>query len=135
MRAILADVNVRGHMSALLTHLQGDRWRELWDSLNLSVETFAALGLALNASDRLLWHTCQEQEIVFVTGNRNHDGPESLEAAIRELNLPHSLPVFTLADTQRILSSGAYADRVAERLLEYLLDIDNYRGTGRLYLP
>ncbi|HWG45363.1 MAG TPA: hypothetical protein VN688_21550 [Gemmataceae bacterium] len=35
----------------------------------------------------------------------------------------------------RINHSRAYAERVVERLLEYLIDIDNYRGTGRLYLP
>jgi hypothetical protein len=29
----------------------------------------------------------------------------------------------------------AYAERVAERLLDYLMTIENYRGVGRLYVP
>jgi hypothetical protein len=34
-----------------------------------------------------------------------------------------------------MLSSRAYTHRVVERLMEYLIDVDNLRGTGRLYLP
>jgi hypothetical protein len=43
--------------------------------------------------------------------------------------------VFTLADAERLMSDRAYAERVAEALLEYLVKIDSLRGTGRLYLP
>jgi hypothetical protein len=45
-----------------------------------------------------------------------------------------SLPVLTISEPQRLLSSRAYARRVAERLMEYLIDVENLRGTGRLYL-
>jgi hypothetical protein len=31
--------------------------------------------------------------------------------------------------------SREYAERVATRLLAVLLDVEQYRGTGRLYLP
>jgi hypothetical protein len=41
----------------------------------------------------------------------------------------------TLADADRILDERAYAERAVVKLLEYLLDIDNYLGTGRLYVP
>jgi hypothetical protein len=34
-----------------------------------------------------------------------------------------------------LLRSRTYADRVVAQLLDYLLDIDRVRGTGRLYLP
>jgi hypothetical protein len=70
-----------------------------------------------------------------VTSNRNAEGSDSLEATIRALSTPNSLPVFTLADAQRVLQERSYAERVADRLLEYLFDIDNCRGVGRLYLP
>jgi hypothetical protein len=43
--------------------------------------------------------------------------------------------VLTLSEPQRVLSSRAYARRVVERLVEYLIDVENLRGTGRLYLP
>ena len=56
-------------------------------------------------------------------------------SAIREHNPPKSLPVLTLADGERIRHEKAYAERVADRLLQYAFDIDKYRGTGRLYLP
>jgi hypothetical protein len=50
-------------------------------------------------------------------------------------NTPHSLPVFTLANDQRVLRDRLYAEAVADRLIEFLFDIDSYRGTGRQYLP
>jgi hypothetical protein len=103
--------------------------------LNLPLLTFRDLGLAPDASDALLWQRCQEEQIILITANRNNDGPDSLEATLRTQNRPDSLPVFTVADAERVLHSGEYVGRVVERLLDYLLDIDNYRGTGRLYLP
>jgi hypothetical protein len=35
----------------------------------------------------------------------------------------------------RMCLSREYAERVATRLLEVLLDVEQYRETGRLYLP
>jgi hypothetical protein len=78
---------------------------------------------------------CQEQEFILITASRNDDGPDSLQFAIRTMNADHSLPVFTLANADQVLHSRTYAERVVERLLDYLIDIDNFRGTGRLYLP
>ena len=60
---------------------------------------------------------------------------EALEAVIEWNNTPTSLPVLTIGAPPRVLSSRAYAERVATRLLEVLLDVEQYRGTGRLYLP
>jgi len=41
----------------------------------------------------------------------------------------------TISEPQRLLSSRAYAYQVVERLVEYLIDVENLHGTGRLYLP
>ena len=71
----------------------------------------------------------------LLTSNRNQESPESLEATIQLATTPESLPVLTIGEPQRILSSRAYAQRVVERLVEYLIDVENLRGTGRLYLP
>jgi hypothetical protein len=79
--------------------------------------------------------TCQAEELILITANRNNDGPDSLEATIQAHGTPQSLPIFTLADPNRVLSERTYAEAVADRLLEYLYDIDNLRGAGRLYLP
>ncbi len=88
----------------------------------------------LNVSDTDLWQTCQRRDVVLITANRNDDGPDSLEATIQRLNRPSHLPILTISDAEQVLSNRDYATRIVARLLEYLLDLDNYRRTGRLYL-
>jgi hypothetical protein len=56
-------------------------------------------------------------------------------AAIRKFNTPASLPVFTIADLERFATSREYEERVLVTLYDYLLRIDEVRGTGRLFLP
>jgi hypothetical protein len=135
VRAILGDINIQGQVRILVILLESATWKDIWASLNLQVQTFRDLGLARDLSDAELWHICQQQQISLLTANRNDDGPDSLEATIRSQNTPSSLPVFTIANPEQIRHSRDYAERVIERLLEYLLDIDTYRGAGRLYLP
>jgi hypothetical protein len=135
MTGILADNDVQRHVEILIHILENPTWREIWRSTNLSLLSFEDLGLVRNASDAVLWQKCQEQQVILITANRNEDGPDSLQATIRAFNQPDNLPVFTLADPKRIQRNRGYAERVAERLLEYLLEIDEVKGTGRLYLP
>jgi hypothetical protein len=71
----------------------------------------------------------------MITGNRNAEGPESLEMTIRQRNTPDCLPVLTLADPDRIQRDRQYAEAVVERLFDILIDSGVLRGTGRLYLP
>ncbi len=78
---------------------------------------------------------CQRAQVVLVTANRNDAGPESLEATIQHHNTPQSLPVFTLANDQRVLRDRPYAETVADRLIAALFDIDSYRDTARIYVP
>lgn len=86
-------------------------------------------------SDAVLWDVCQREQLVLITANRNADAPDSLEATLRARNAAESLPVLTLANPQRMVRSRAYAERVAARMLDYLMNIDGVRGAGRLYLP
>ena len=72
---------------------------------------------------------------MLVTANRNADDSDSLEAVIRRENRPDSLPIITLASPQRVLEDRVHAEIVAERLLEKLISIDDFRGTGRIYVP
>ena len=134
MKAILADNNIRGHMAVLLRFLRGPDLAEFWDSLHLPFTTFHELGLTEEASDAVLWQVCQREHIVLVTANRNAADPDSLEATIRGQNAPDCLPVFTIANSNRVLQDRDYAERVAVKLLDYLLSIENFKGTGRLYL-
>lgn len=135
MRAILGDNNIQGHVRTLVGILESTAWRGVWELLNLPLRTFQDLGLTAEVTDAVLRQTCQRQQVVLITANRNADGPDSLEVTLRSYNRPDCLPVFTLADADRVLYSKGYAERVVERLLDYLIDIENYRGTGRLYLP
>jgi hypothetical protein len=135
MKGILADINIQGHFNILLHHWQSEVWKGFWEELGLAVHTFKEWGLESTAADSVLWKECQQRQVVFLTANRNDEGPESLEATIRTCNTPESLPVFTLADAKRFLKDKGYAARVAVKLLEYLHDIENYRGAGRLFVP
>ena len=135
MNGILADANCAGHLALLLRLLQ-EGWRhDVWEVLHLAPVSCADLGLQPAASDRAVWEVCQREQVVLLTANRNDAGPESLEATMQQHNTPESLPVFTLANDQRVLRDRPYAEAVADRLIEFLFDIDSYRGTGRLYLP
>ena len=73
--------------------------------------------------------------MILLTNNRNDDGPDSLESTLRTCNSASSLPVFTLGNADKILVNAAYVDAAIDSLFQYLLEIDNLRGTGRLYLP
>jgi hypothetical protein len=131
----MADNDSGGQFEALLDVLNSDEWCELWQGLGLAVVTFESLGLARDAPDALVWDACQRNEIILVTGNRNDDGPESLEATLRARNQERSLPVFTLAHPDRVRPGGSETALVAMKFLEHLLEIDRYRGAGRIWLP
>ena len=102
MKGILADANVQGHVGWLVRLLESAAWRDIWHALQLEVRTFADLGIAPDVADDLLWHACQRHELVLITRNRNAHGPTSLEITIQSFSRPDSLPVFTLADPDRV---------------------------------
>jgi hypothetical protein len=135
MPAIMADHDSEGHVQVLLRLLTSTAWVDVWHELAIGVESFASLGLLTNTPDAVLWQVCQAQQIILITGNRNKAGPQTIEAVIERENTPTSLPVLTIGVPSRVLSSQSYAERVVIRLLEILLDLEQYLGTGRLYLP
>jgi hypothetical protein len=135
MRGILADNDVGGYVGVLVTIWRSDTWRDLWNDLGITVASLGTLALSRESSDAVIWRTCQREQFVLITANRNKEGPDSLEAVIRGENQPESLPVITLANPQRIMRDRLYAEQTAERVLERLIAIDDFRGTGRLYVP
>ena len=135
MFRIMADNDVVGHVRALVQLCESPPWAEFWHEAQCEFNSFADLGLAEDATDAQVWRACQENEVVLITGNRNAEGPQSLEVTIRQHNNDQCLPVLTLADQDRIFRDRRYAGTVVERLLEILFDLDNLRGSGRLYLP
>jgi hypothetical protein len=70
MRGILADINVGAQRDALLSIWASDDWRDLWNDLGLIVESFPRLGLPFDASDALIWRTCQHEEVIVSKDNR-----------------------------------------------------------------
>jgi hypothetical protein len=135
LRGILPDANCEGHFQVVLRALHDEERREFWHFLNLAILNFENLGLTPNASDRDLWEQCQNHDVICVTANRNAEDPDSLEASVQSCNCSDSLPVLTFANVQRIRRDRQYAIEAADRLLDYLFSIDDFLGSGRLFLP
>ena len=135
MKGILADINVIGPVSSLVRQMQTPEWIDIWISLNIELKHFDEVGLSEDSEDLEIWQACQSEQLVLVTDNRNRDREDSLEAAIREHNQADCLPVFTISSMSRFKTSREFAEKVLEDFFDYLLRIDEVRGTGRLYLP
>jgi hypothetical protein len=133
--ALLVDANLDGHAKLIRGRMRLDPWREFADALQVQFVHFKDIGLERTAPDDAVWRLCQARGYYLLTANRNRESPDSLEATIRREGTLDSLPAFTLADAERLYRSTVYLDKVVEKLLDHLLNIENLRGTGRLYLP
>jgi len=129
--SILIDHNIEWQATLLWGTLRSEGWLECY-SLNMVM--FRDAGLAYDSSDRTVWRFAQQGKMILLTANRNMDGKNSLEQTLREENLPTSFPVVTISQDER-LKESAYRSRCAERLLEIVLDLENYLGVGRLFIP
>jgi hypothetical protein len=81
---ILADNDVGGAVAALRRVLESEEWAEFSATLALRFVEFVDVGLTRDASDRVVWQTCQEVGAVLITGNRT-SGDASLEQTIRTM--------------------------------------------------
>ncbi len=135
MKGILADVHMGAYVDALIREMTSDYWADFWNYLGLRHFHFEDVGLTPTSTDLEIWRTCQTEQPVIITNNRNDDSDDSLEIAIREYNTPDCLPIFTIGDLNRFGKSRTYAEAVVLQLYDYLLTIDRVRGSGRLYLP
>ena len=135
MLRIMSDNDVQGHVSRLMDICQSAAWIELWRDLECVLCTFQDFSLNSDASDSTIWQSCQDNQVILITGNRNAEGAESLEVTIRQRNTADALPVLTLADPDRVGRDAQHAEAVVASLFDVLVDVDVLRGTGRLYLP
>jgi hypothetical protein len=133
--ALLADANIIGHVNRLWRRMQKEPWAGFWSDLQVSCVCFSDVGLDTADSDAVVWRRCQERLLLLITSNRNNEGPDSLQNTIATHNDPQCLPVFTLADPDRILVDNEYSAEVIWILFEYLYGLNNVLGAGRLYLP
>jgi hypothetical protein len=132
---LLVDANLDGHAELLAMRLRTEAWLEFLEHLDLRFLHLEDTGLDRASSDAEVWRWCQENGSYLLTANRNLESEDSLEATIRREGTADSLPVLTLSDPDRLFHSPTYLDQVIEKLLEYLLNQERYRGAGRLYLP
>jgi len=111
--------------------LTAEGWPEL---LALRLLTFPQVGLPYNSSDREVWRFVQAQQMLLLTANRRMRGEDTLEHTIREENTLTSFPVLTIGNAARLVER-AYRERCAIRLVEIGLELQNYLGTGRVFIP
>lgn len=72
--------------------------------------------------------------MVLLTNNRNMEGEDSLEGTLRAENDAGSFPVLTLGNARR-LTERRYRETCAIRIAELALDLEDYLGRGRIYIP
>ena len=130
MKALL-DHHLKKQGILLWATMGGEGWLKL---LEIPMLTFGDVGLPINSSDRSVWRFAQEKQLILLTGNRNSEGEDSLEQTIRNENTPSSLPVVTVSMVSR-MEERAYREQCAERLVEIVLNLENYLGIGRVYIP
>ena len=66
--------------------------------------------------------------------DRDTKGEDSLEQVMREENTSISFPILTIGDLAR-LDEYEYRERCADRLVEIVLELENYMGVGRPFIP
>jgi hypothetical protein len=131
MLAILADHDIEGQGRLLWDILAAEGWPGL---LELRLVIFAEAGLTITASDRAVWRYAQQNAMLLLTANRTMNDPDSLEQTLRDENSASSLPVIIVGDANKVYAR-AYRDSCATRLVEIIMDLDNYRGVGRVFIP
>lgn len=134
MRGVVADANNRLQVDYLVSLMQRPEWINFWIKLDLQLVYFEDIGLSVDAPDAEVWMKCQAEQLILITDNRNHDGPDSLEATIRRDNSRTCLPIFTISSADAFRKDREYADRVVVSMYDYLLRIESIYGAGRIYL-
>ena len=128
---VLLDHHMKKQGILLWATMGSEGWLRL---LDIPMLTFGDVGLPVDSNDRDVWRFAQEKKLILLTGNRNKDGSDSLEQTIRDENTSDSLPVITVGITDR-LDERVYREQCAEKLVEIVLNIENYLGIGRIYIP
>lgn len=62
-------------------------------------------------------------------------GKDSLEQVMREENTPTSLPVVTIGNIDRLLADPDYRNLCVNRLVDLVVDLEDYQGARRIFIP
>jgi hypothetical protein len=128
----LVDHNLEGHSLLLAGNIANLGWLDL---LQIRFISFEEVALSVTSDDRIVWRFAQTNQMILLTANRSMKGENSLEKVMREENTSTSLPVVTIGDADRVLTDIDYRNRCVDRLIEIIFDIDDYRGSRRLFIP
>lgn len=129
---LLVDHNLERHAVVLLGNIANQGWLE---AISIRFVTFKEIDLPVDSSDRIVWRVAQANQMILLTANRKMKGKDALEKVLREENTSSSLPVITIGNPNRVLDEREYRDQCVDRLLEIAIDIENYKGAGRLFIP
>ena len=134
MQIVLSDHNCEGQAKAIYDVLRYDgTWLELSP---IKLFLFDDVDLPISADDEQVWQLCQDRQYLLLTGNRtNKDQEKSLESTIRRFFTVNSLPVITIGNLKRVIPNPTYRTQCAERLAEIIYNLDNFRGTMRIFIP
>jgi hypothetical protein len=131
MIGLLSDHDIEFYARLLWSHFSGPEWESIGVS---GFATFHDLGIDIESSDRDVWQYCQRHNLLLITANRNMDESDSLEAVVRELGQPDSLPVLTIARPKWLMNES-YREQCAYRVAGIVIDLARYCGTGRQFIP
>ena len=128
----LIDHNLRGHAVVLLGSLTASGWLDL---VPIRFVLFEEVGLSITSDDRVVWRLAQANQMILLTANRSMKGKDSLEQGMREENTQTSLLVITMGNINRLLTELAYRERCINRLVEIVVNIEDYKGARRIFIP
>jgi len=128
---VLADYNLNRQAILMGGSLLAGGWL---DFVPIQLVTFEVVGLAANSSDRVVWQFAQTNGMLLLTANRNAKGENSLEQVMRDENQSTSFPIITISDPNRVNEFDC-RERCVEKLVEIVIDIPDYMGAGRLFIP
>jgi len=131
MIKILIDHNMEGQAILLWDTYSKTGLAELYPT---EFVMFNDVDLEADMTDRDVWHFIQANRMLLLTDNRSDNEEDSLEKTIREENMLTSLPVMTIGKISRI-KEKLYREQCTERIAEIVSDLNNYLGTGRIFIP
>jgi len=128
----LIDYNLQKYAAILLGKIANDGWLDL---IPIRFIFFNDIDLPTDSNDRFVWRLSQENRMILLTANRNMKGEDSLERVLRENNTIDSFPVITIGNLDRFSKESSYRSRCADRIIDIVLDIEDYMGVGRIFIP
>ena len=132
---LLLDEQLIGYRTYCARLLHKSEYREIALDLGIRFVNFPDVGLEQSLSDEEVWNYCVKEGYILLTDNRNSKGDESLARVIERLGRPSDYPAITIGDRIRFSNDQAYALSVVDSIVEQLFDIDQLRGTGRIFVP